>query len=109
MSIFGKVKINIGDSVKIVREGLLYSQFNTWAKRHKATGWEDKREPNINDIFRVVTMGEHTPNQHPQNSYCSTMLALIEDNDGRQFIFDINGISFVASKPYFKKEEFEVI
>ena len=106
-SIFGKVKINIGDTVKIIREGLLYSQYKQWAERNGATGWKDKGEPNIDEIFQVVTMAEHTPDNH--KGYVGVMLALIEDDKGRQFIFDINGISFVASKPYFKKEEFEVI
>lgn len=97
----------IGDSVRIIREGLLYSQYTTWAKNHGATGFKEKAEPDSNAIFKVISMGEHSPNK-PNHHYATTMLYLIEDDKGKQFIFERNGIDFVARKPYFEKEEFEV-
>lgn len=97
----------IGDTVKIVREGLIYRQFNEWAERHGATGWNNKAEPRNDSIFKVVAMGAHSPSDQ-QYEYAMTILYLIEDDEGKQFIFERDGIEFITNKPYFKEEEFNV-
>jgi len=99
----------IGDIVRIVREGLLYSNYESWAKRHNATGWIRDAEPKLNDIFTVVAMGKHTPKSSSRNSqYHGKMLYLIEDHEGKQFIFERAGIQYIAANQYFEKEEFEI-
>jgi hypothetical protein len=114
-------ELMIGDIVRIVRGGLLYSNYESWAKRHNATGWINHAEPKFNDVFTVVAMGKHTPEYSSRNSQYDNnmlyliedhlhgkMLYLIEDHEGKQFIFERAGIQYIAANQYFEKEEFEI-
>ena len=67
--------IIVGDTVKIIRDGLIYPTYTEWAMRNGATNWKSDREPeDIHALFKVITMAEHSPN----NIHSKTMLYLIE-------------------------------
>jgi len=97
-------KLVIGNMVKIWNDGQMYSQYDQWAIRNGATNWKKDRYPNldINNLFKIITIAPHS------STYSKNDLALIEDQDGKQFIYGVIGLQFIANVEYFDKEEFEV-
>lgn len=88
-------KYTKGSKVKIVRKGMLYSQFEKWAKRKGATNWEAGRYPDIYELFTVVASGLHTPEDINGYTKCNRLLVLIEDKYGRQFIMEDRGLESI--------------
>ena len=101
----------IGDMIRVIHEGLLYSQFNTWAESNGATNWKANRYPEdfFNVLFKVITIAPHTlPAMHGKIGNAKK-LCLIEDLEGKQFIFEASGLAFVSHDVFFEKEEFIVL
>lgn len=97
----------IGDIVRIIYEGLLYSQFNTWAESNGATNWKKDRYPESYNIpFKVITIAPHTLPAMNGKIGNAKKLCLIEDPEGKQFIFEESGLAFISHAVFFEKEEF---
>ena len=51
--------MNIGDVVKVVREGSCYAHYETWARKHSMSFFRNNASPNKGAIGRVVAIAPH--------------------------------------------------
>ena len=102
-----KKELVIGNIVRVVHQGLFYSQFDEWAGKNGATNWEVNRYPeNYHVPFKIITIAPHTFSSMNGKIGNSKNLCLIEDQEGKQFIFEESGLEFLSHEVFFEEEEF---
>lgn len=86
--------IKIGDKVKVVDEGKGYTTYQRWANKHSLKNYQylddEKLDYFPEGYFKVLVIDYH------EISF-STMLAGIEDKDGKHYIIDVEGLEVVGS------------
>lgn len=88
------MKFNVGDNVKIVDEGEVYSTYNRWIGKHvpsKYTSfWARGIEPSKSDTYTIIACGNH-------EDYPSSMLYYIQNDNTKQcFIICEEGIEMIS-------------
>lgn len=84
------MKFNVGDNVKIVDKGEVYSTYNRWVGKHVPNKyksfWAKGIEPNKADTYTIIACGNH-------KDYPSSMLYYIQNDNTKQcFIIGEEGI-----------------
>jgi len=82
--------IRVGDYVKVVKYGWVYSLYEEWAEQHNLKRFCVGKTPSIgkNSIFKVKGVGSHSYHSS------STTLVGISNKEG-DFIWDIKGLQLV--------------
>ena len=98
------MKFNVGDNVKIIDGGELYSTYNSWVGKHVPNKyksfWAKGIEPNKSDTYTIIACGNH-------EDYPSSMLYYIQNDNTKQcFIIREEGIEMSRKndiKKYIKR------
>lgn len=89
--------IPIGSHVTIVNTGLIYPDFERMAKAIGATNWKSGTDVLEKDVYKVVSIAEHLDHK-------ATIMYLIEDSQGKQYLIERAGIKLTDKKPEEVKE-----
>lgn len=87
-----KPKFKIGDLVKVVDTGRMYSQYDLAANRMKLKNWDNTAQPSRGGIAEVVGVIPH-PAEHRENGRYGTIITIlgIRLKNGREVVIGQDG------------------
>lgn len=94
--------IKIGDTVKVVNRGQVYSNYVEWAQKHGLEKYVVGKQPDNGDFLKVICIHKH--------EYQDTDIYGCERcGDGRHFLMDIQGIVLISSSPRIEKTDWNTV
>lgn len=116
---YKKERFKIGDKIKIIDRGQLYSTYEKMASYFKLKNWKDGRKIDATKMYKIIGIQLHGRYEFIEDDYekideitglnsSSLVLAIENIENGKQYLIGSRGVKKIYLNFHFDNEDFKI-